>query len=64
LQRLPQFEPTCPSHTQVTTNLGKAQNRPHAGSNAEVLEKYHTRLVAPFCLSAVKSFFDGFQRSR
>lgn len=25
-----------------------------------VLEKYHAGLVAPFCLGAVKSFFDGF----
>ena len=31
-----------------------------AGGDAEVLEKYHAGLVAPFCLSAVKSFFDGF----
>jgi hypothetical protein len=30
------------------------------GGDTEVLEKYHTGLVAPFCLSAVKSFFDGF----
>jgi hypothetical protein len=30
------------------------------GGDAEVLEKYHAGLVAPFCLSAVKSFFDGF----
>ena len=29
------------------------------GGDTEVLEKYHTGLVAPFCLSAVKSFFDG-----
>ena len=29
------------------------------GGDAEVLEKYHAGLVAPFCLSAVKSFFDG-----
>lgn len=33
-------------------------NHRHADLN------YHTRLVAPFCLSAVKSFSDGFQRSR
>jgi len=26
-----------------------------------VLESYHARLVPPFCLSAVKSFFDAFQ---
>ena len=26
----------------------------------EVLETYHGPLVAPFCLSATKSFFDGF----
>jgi hypothetical protein len=31
-----------------------------AGGDTEVLEKYHAGLVAPFCLSAVKSFFDGF----
>jgi hypothetical protein len=30
------------------------------GANA-VLEAYHAGLVPPFCLSAVKSFFDGFQ---
>ncbi len=30
------------------------------GGDAEVLEAYHAGLVAPFCLSAVKSFFDGF----
>ena len=30
------------------------------GGDIEVLEKYHAELVAPFCLSAVKSFFDGF----
>jgi len=29
------------------------------GGDAEVLENYHAGLVAPFCLSAVKSFFDG-----
>jgi hypothetical protein len=31
-----------------------------SGGDAEVLEKYHAGLVAPFCLSAVNSFFDGF----
>jgi alpha/beta superfamily hydrolase len=31
-----------------------------AGGDDEVLEAYHAGLVAPFCLSAVKSFFDGF----
>ena len=31
-----------------------------AGGDTEVLENYHAGLVAPFCLSAVKSFFDGF----
>jgi dienelactone hydrolase len=31
-----------------------------SGGDAEVLENYHAGLVAPFCLSAVKSFFDGF----
>jgi len=30
------------------------------GGDTEVLENYHAGLVAPFCLSAVKSFFDGF----
>ncbi len=29
------------------------------GGLAAVLEDYHARLVAPFCLAAVKSFFDG-----
>jgi len=29
------------------------------GGDTEVLEKYHAGLVAPFCLSSVKSFFDG-----
>ena len=31
-----------------------------SGGDDEVLENYHAGLVAPFCLSAVKSFFDGF----
>jgi dienelactone hydrolase len=31
------------------------------GGDDEVLEIYHAGLVAPFCLSAVKSFFDGIQ---
>ncbi len=30
------------------------------GGETNVLENYHAGLVAPFCLSAVKSFFDGF----
>ena len=30
-----------------------------SGGDTEVLERYHTTLVAPFCLSAVKSFFDA-----
>jgi len=30
-----------------------------SGGDTEVLEKYHAGLVAPFCLSAVKSFFDA-----
>jgi hypothetical protein len=30
------------------------------GGDEEVLQQYHAGLVAPFCLSAVKSFFDGF----
>ncbi len=30
-----------------------------AGGDTEVLELYHAGLVAPFCLSAVRSFFDG-----
>lgn len=30
------------------------------GGDSEVLENYHAGLVAPFCLSAAKSFFDGF----
>ncbi len=29
------------------------------GGQDEVLENYHAGLVAPFCLSAVKQFFDG-----
>ena len=29
------------------------------GGHAAVLGDYHTRLVPPFCLAAVKSFFDG-----
>ena len=29
------------------------------GGDDEVLQLYHAGLVAPFCLSAVKSFFDG-----
>ncbi|HWM28106.1 MAG TPA: prolyl oligopeptidase family serine peptidase [Woeseiaceae bacterium] len=31
-----------------------------SGGDSEVLELYHAGLVAPFCLSAVKSYFDGF----
>lgn len=31
-----------------------------AGGNDEVLKAYHAGLVAPFCLSAAKQFFDGF----
>jgi hypothetical protein len=31
-----------------------------SGGDTEVFEKYHAGLVAPFCLSAVKSYFDGF----
>jgi len=31
-----------------------------AGGEDEVLQNYHAGLVAPFCLSAVKTFFDGF----
>ena len=31
-----------------------------SGGDDAVLENYHAGLVAPFCLSAVKSFFDGF----
>jgi hypothetical protein len=30
------------------------------GGALAVLEAYHARLVPPVCLSAVKSFFDGF----
>jgi hypothetical protein len=29
------------------------------GGHAAVLADYHARLVPPFCLAAVKSFFDG-----
>jgi hypothetical protein len=31
-----------------------------AGGDDEVLRAYHAGLVAPFCLSATKQFFDGF----
>lgn len=31
-----------------------------AGGDDDVLENYHAGLVAPFCLSAVRQFFDGF----
>jgi hypothetical protein len=31
------------------------------GGTLAVLEAYHAGLVPPVCLSAVKSFFDGFQ---
>lgn len=31
-----------------------------AGGDSDVLENYHAGLVAPFCLSAVSAFFDGF----
>jgi hypothetical protein len=31
-----------------------------SGGDDAVLEAYHAGLVAPFCLSAVKQFFDGF----
>jgi hypothetical protein len=30
------------------------------GGDNEVLENYHAGLVAPFCLSAARSFFGGF----
>ena len=29
------------------------------GGHAAVLGDYHARIVPPFCLAAVKSFFDG-----
>jgi hypothetical protein len=29
------------------------------GGHAAVLADYHAKLVPPFCLAAVKSFFDG-----
>ena len=29
------------------------------GGEAAVLARYHTELVAPFCVAAVRSFFDG-----
>jgi hypothetical protein len=29
------------------------------GGDAAVIESYHSTLVPPFCLSAVKSFFDS-----
>ena len=31
-----------------------------SGGDTEVLELYHAGLVAPFCLSAARSYFDGF----
>jgi hypothetical protein len=31
-----------------------------SGGNEGVLEAYHAGLVAPFCLSAARKFFDGF----
>lgn len=31
------------------------------GGASAVLEAYHAELVPPVCVSAVKSFFDGFQ---
>lgn len=31
------------------------------GGASAVLQAYHAGLVPPVCLSAVKSFFDGFQ---
>jgi hypothetical protein len=40
---------------EVATTAGGATD----GGHAAVLEDYHARLVPPFCLSAVKSFFDG-----
>jgi hypothetical protein len=40
---------------EVTAIAGGAAD----GGHAAVLEDYHTRLVPPFCLAAVKSFFDG-----
>lgn len=36
--------------------IGGAQD----GGTLAVLQEYHAALVPPFCLSAVKSFFDGF----
>jgi hypothetical protein len=30
------------------------------GGASAVLAEYHTALVPPFCVDAVKSFFDGF----
>jgi hypothetical protein len=30
------------------------------GGEAAVLADYHAGLVAPFCVAAVRSFFDGF----
>jgi hypothetical protein len=30
------------------------------GGAAAVADAYHTSLVAPFCLAAVQSYFDGF----
>jgi hypothetical protein len=34
---------------------------PTDGGATAVLQAYHAGLVPPVCLSAVKSFFDGFQ---
>ena len=40
---------------RVAAVLGGASD----GGDAAVLDKYHSALVPPFCLSAVKSFFDA-----
>jgi pimeloyl-ACP methyl ester carboxylesterase len=41
--------------TEVAAIAGGATD----GGHAAMLEDYHARLVPPFCLAAVKSFFDG-----
>jgi alpha/beta superfamily hydrolase len=48
-----------PYETQKTAFAVAKELLELTGGDTEVLENYHAGLVAPFCLSAVKSFFDG-----
>jgi hypothetical protein len=43
---------------QVIAAKGVLEGASDGGTTA-VLEAYHTTLVAPFCLAAVKNFFDA-----